>query len=191
MKKVTEGVDVFDTIYDRVQAAEQQHQKEKYEVELKKEIKKLQRYRDQIKTWAASSEIKDKRALLDARRLIETKMEAFKVCERETKTKAYSKEGLAQAAKLDPEEIAKNKTRDFLQDAIDKISIQLEAVEAEQEVLSSKKGKRHIDDLRQLDEKIEQHRFHIDKLEQAQRLLDNDSLKYGECDTHVDTPHSR
>lgn len=26
-------------------------QKEKYEADLKKEIKKLQRYRDQIKTW--------------------------------------------------------------------------------------------------------------------------------------------
>lgn len=27
--------------------------KEKYEADLKKEIKKLQRYRDQIKTWSA------------------------------------------------------------------------------------------------------------------------------------------
>ena len=34
-------------------------------------------------------------------------MEMFKVCEKETKTKAYSKEGLARAAEMSPEEQAK------------------------------------------------------------------------------------
>lgn len=48
------------------------NQKEKYEADLKKEIKKLQRLRDQIKSWIASAEIKDKSALLENRRLIET-----------------------------------------------------------------------------------------------------------------------
>lgn len=48
------------------------NQKEKYEADLKKEIKKLQRQRDQIKTWLSSSDIKDKRALVDNRKLIET-----------------------------------------------------------------------------------------------------------------------
>jgi CCR4-NOT transcription complex subunit 3 len=47
-------------------------QKEKFEGDLKKEIKKLQRYRDQIKTWAASNDVKDKKALIDSRKLIET-----------------------------------------------------------------------------------------------------------------------
>ena len=32
----------------------------------------LQRLRDQIKTWQTSSEVKDKRALMENRRLIET-----------------------------------------------------------------------------------------------------------------------
>ena len=45
--------------------------KEKFEADLKKEIKKLQRYRDQIKTWAASSEIKNKEPLMEVRRKIE------------------------------------------------------------------------------------------------------------------------
>lgn len=75
------------------------NQKEKFEADLKKEIKKLQRYRDQIKTWIQSSEIKDKKALIDARKLIEREMERFKVCEKETKTKAFSKEGLGQQPK--------------------------------------------------------------------------------------------
>merc|ERR1740130_991657 len=101
---VEEGVEVFDEVWDKVYSATQQYQKEKYEVDLKKEIKKLQRHRDQIKTWAASSDIKDKRPLADARKLIETKMEQFKVCEKETKTKTYSKEGLARETKVDPHE---------------------------------------------------------------------------------------
>ena len=66
LKKVEEGVEVFDEIWDKVYSATQQNQKEKYEVDLKKEIKKLQRHRDQIKTWVASSDIKDKRPLTDA-----------------------------------------------------------------------------------------------------------------------------
>lgn len=41
------------------------------EAELKTQIKKLQRLRDQIKTWLASNEIKDKKALTDNRKLIE------------------------------------------------------------------------------------------------------------------------
>ena len=107
LKKVAEGVEVFDEIWDKVYSANSQSQKEKYEQDLKKEIKKLQRQRDHIKTWIANSDIKDKRKLLENRKLIETKMEQFKVCEKETKTKTYSKEGLAREEQLTPEEQAK------------------------------------------------------------------------------------
>ncbi|KAF3621444.1 hypothetical protein FXO37_32789 [Capsicum annuum] len=141
LKKVQEGVDVFDSIWNKVYDTDNANQKEKFEADLKKEIKKLQRYRDQIKTWIQSSEIKDKKgiesgciflvlafelvngsfgvtgevasyvirrsqvsasyeqALMDARKLIEREMERFKICEKETKTKAFSKEGLGQQPK--------------------------------------------------------------------------------------------
>lgn len=72
LKKVTEGVDTFEDIWQKVHNATNSNQKEKYEADLKKEIKKLQRLRDQIKSWIASAEIKDKSALLENRRLIET-----------------------------------------------------------------------------------------------------------------------
>lgn len=36
---------------------------------------------------------------MDARKVIEREMERFKVCEKETKTKAFSKEGLGQQPK--------------------------------------------------------------------------------------------
>ena len=39
MKKVDEGVELFDDIWEKVYSAEQQNQKEKYEIDLKKEIK--------------------------------------------------------------------------------------------------------------------------------------------------------
>ena len=41
-------------------------------------------------------------------------MERFKVVERETKTKAYSKEGLGAAAKLDPKEKEKDDISQWL-----------------------------------------------------------------------------
>lgn len=72
LKKVTEGVDTFEDIWQKVHNATNSNQKEKYEADLKKEIKKLQRLRDQIKSWIASGEIKDKSTLLDYRKLIET-----------------------------------------------------------------------------------------------------------------------
>lgn len=42
LKRVDEGVALFDEIWDKVYSATQQNQKEKYEGDLKKEIKKLQ-----------------------------------------------------------------------------------------------------------------------------------------------------
>lgn len=72
LKKVTEGVETFEDIWQKVHNATNSNQKEKYEADLKKEIKKLQRLRDQIKSWIASGEIKDKSILMDNRKLIET-----------------------------------------------------------------------------------------------------------------------
>ena len=60
----------------------------------------VQRHRDSIKGWLQSNDIKDKTVLLDVRRRIESKMEQFKVCEKETKTKKFSKEGLAREAEV-------------------------------------------------------------------------------------------
>jgi hypothetical protein len=72
LKKVSEGLEIFDTIYEKIHNAVNMSQKEKFEGDLKKEIKKLQRYRDQIKTWAGSNDIKDKKPLVESRKQIET-----------------------------------------------------------------------------------------------------------------------
>ena len=168
LKKVQEGVEVFDSIWNKVHDTEHANQKEKFEADLKKEIKKLQRYRDQIKTWAASSEIKDKKVLLDARKNIEREMERFKVCEKETKTKAFSKEGLGQQPKTDPRERARNEAREWLNRVVADLQAQLDTYEAEVEGLSSaKKGKQKPARLTHLEESVLRHKEHITKLEQA------------------------
>ncbi|KAE8790822.1 Not1 N-terminal domain, CCR4-Not complex component family protein [Hordeum vulgare] len=46
---VQEGVDIFESIWNKVYDTEDANQKEKFEADLKKEIKKLQCYRDEIK----------------------------------------------------------------------------------------------------------------------------------------------
>ncbi|XP_042393970.1 general negative regulator of transcription subunit 3-like isoform X2 [Zingiber officinale] len=176
LKKVQEGVDVFDSIWNKVYDTENVNQKEKFEADLKKEIKKLQRYRDQIKTWIQSSEIKDKKALMDARKLIEREMERFKVCEKETKTKAFSKEGLGQQPKTDPKEKAKSETRDWLNNVVGDLETQIDHFEAEMEGLSVKKGKTRPPRLTHLETSITRHKAHVMKSELILRLLDNDEL---------------
>ncbi|XP_061355253.1 uncharacterized protein LOC133299787 isoform X2 [Gastrolobium bilobum] len=176
LKKVQEGVEVFDSIWNKVYDTDNANQKEKFEADLKKEIKKLQRYRDQIKTWIQSSEIKDKKALVDARKLIEREMERFKICEKETKTKAFSKEGLVQQPKTDPREKAKSETRDWLNNVVGELESQIDSFEAELEGLSVKKGKSKPPRLTHLETSITRHKAHIKKCELILRLLDNDEL---------------
>lgn len=71
-KKVDEGVAEFEALHEKIEQSTNAAQKEKLEDNLKREIKKLQRLRDQIKTWAAANEVKDKAPLMEKRKLIET-----------------------------------------------------------------------------------------------------------------------
>ncbi|XP_037957817.1 CCR4-NOT transcription complex subunit 3 isoform X2 [Teleopsis dalmanni] len=184
LKKVAEGVETFEDIWKKVHNATNSNQKvykEKYEADLKKEIKKLQRLRDQIKSWIASGEIKDKSALLDNRRLIETQMERFKIVERETKTKAYSKEGLGAAQKMDPAQRIKDDARNWLTTSISSLQIQIDQYESEIESLLAGKKKRldrdKQDRMDELRSKLDRHKFHVTKLETLLRLLDNDGVE--------------
>lgn len=72
LKAVTTGVEVFEATFDKLNHASNATQKDKLETDLKTQIKKLQRMRDQIKVWLGSSDIKDKSALFENRKLIET-----------------------------------------------------------------------------------------------------------------------
>ncbi|XP_045574781.1 CCR4-NOT transcription complex subunit 3 isoform X6 [Salmo salar] len=150
LKKVAEGVEQFEDIWQKLHNAANANQKEKYEADLKKEIKKLQQ------------------------------MERFKVVERETKTKAYSKEGLGLALKVDPAQREKEETGNWLTNTIDTLNMQVDQFESEVESLfiqtRKKKGEKE-DRIEELKRFIERHRYHIRMLETILRMLDNDSVQ--------------
>ncbi|KAL8700991.1 MAG: hypothetical protein Q9224_000703 [Gallowayella concinna] len=180
-KKVAEGIQAFESIYDKIQQSTNQSQKEKQEDNLKREIKKLQRQRDQIKTWAAGNEIKDKKPLMEQRKAIENQMEKFKAVEKEMKTKAFSKEGLSAAAKLDPEERKIQEACDFLSSMVEELERQIETLEAEEDSLQAtvKKGKKDsskADRLSEIGRLTERHKWHQGKLELLLRSLANGNV---------------
>ncbi|MCJ1382745.1 general negative regulator of transcription subunit 5 [Xylographa soralifera] len=181
-KKVAEGIQAFEAIFEKIQQTTNASQKEKLEDNLKREIKKLQRHRDQIKTWAAGNEIKDKKPLMEQRKLIENEMEKFKAVEKEMKTKAFSKTGLSAAAKLDPKEREKLDACQFLSDMVDSLERQIETLEAEEEALQAtvKKGKKDTgksDRLSEITRLTERHKWHQGKLELLLRALENGNVE--------------
>ncbi|KAL3497833.1 hypothetical protein ACH5RR_040565 [Cinchona calisaya] len=89
---------------------------------------------------------------MDARKLIEREMERFKICGKETKTNAFSKEGLGQQPKTDPKEKAKSETRDWLNNVVGELENQIDSFEAEIDGLSVKKGKTRPPRLEDFDE---------------------------------------
>ena len=108
-------------------------------------------------------------------------MEKFKIVERETKTKAYSKEGLTSGQKLDPAERERADISQWLNQCIETLNIQMDQFEAEIENLSNTKKKKgrndqaeQIDDLNSL---LEKHRDHVQKLETLLRMLDNNTVE--------------
>ncbi|EPB79636.1 Not1 domain, CCR4-Not complex component [Ancylostoma ceylanicum] len=121
----------------KMQEANSDNQREKYQDDLKKEIKKLQRLRDQVKGWQNCSEIKDKDKLTHYRKIIEQRMEQFKDIERENKTKPHSKQGLSAEEKLDPREKEKVETIEWLQSQIRELSDEADRTESQIESISS------------------------------------------------------
>lgn len=105
-------------------------------------------------------------------------MEKFKAVEKAMKTKAYSKEGLSAAAKLDPKEQAKVEASEFLSSMVDELEKQIEQLEAEGESIQAtmKKGKNNTakaERIAEVERIIERHKWHQGKLELIRRSLEN------------------
>lgn len=128
-------------------------------------------------------------------------MEQFKAVEKDLKTKAYSKEGLSAASRLDPKEKEKAECCDFLSNMVDELQQRIESMEAEEEVIqaSLKKGKKDVtkaNRLADISRVTERHKWHVNKLELLLRSLQNgnvevsqvvdlkDSIKYYVEDGH-------
>lgn len=109
-------------------------------------------------------------------------MERFKAVEKAMKTKAYSKEGLSAAAKLDPKEQAKVEASEFLSSMVDELEQQIETLEAESESIqvTMKKGKNQsakAERIASIEQIIERHKWHQGKLELIRRSLENGGVE--------------
>ncbi|PSK35310.1 hypothetical protein C7M61_004768 [Candidozyma pseudohaemuli] len=181
-KKIVEGLQIFDDIHDKISATDNASQKERLEGDLRKEIKKLQRSRDQVKQWLGDSSVKlDKNLLQDSRSKIENAMERFKEVERVSKMKQFSNEGLEMQTKLgasDVDEAKKNEASRYVTDVLEELARQNELLSGELSMFSGKKklgnAQLAIDDLNQ---KIDRNNMHIGKLEQVLHNLTNEQLK--------------
>ncbi len=174
LKLVDEGIDRFDSTWEKVQSAPNQNLKDKYEAELKKEIKKLQRHRDQIKTWVSSSEVKSNRKrLLDARKSVERQMERFKALEKESKTKRYSKEGLARQNREKKESDPRDAVYEWIDEFMDQLKEQLDEFDEEFEKLSqqSRRKRGNTDEIEEVNHWIERHRWHLEQLKGVKARL--------------------
>jgi CCR4-NOT transcription complex subunit 3 len=112
--------------------------------------------------------------------LIEGKMESFKIIEKETKTKAFSKQGLEAAReRKDPKEAARDEAREWLNASVDELQTQIEAFEAEIETIAEpkkSKSKTRPPRLGHLEESMSRHLQHIQRMELVLRLVDNEAL---------------
>jgi CCR4-NOT transcription complex subunit 3 len=109
-------------------------------------------------------------------------MEKFKTVEKAMKTKAFSKEGLSAATKLDPKERAKMEACDFLSNMVDELERQIETLEAEGEGLqvTMKKGKNQsakADRMAEIERLTERHKWHQGKMELIKRSLENGGVE--------------
>ncbi|SCU77826.1 LAME_0A02366g1_1 [Lachancea meyersii CBS 8951] len=182
-KKISEGLEIFDTYYERHEnCTNNPPQKDKLESDLKREVKKLQRLREQIKAWQSSPEIKDKDSLLENRRSVEVAMEKYKAVEKASKEKAYSNNSLKKSENLDPQEKERRDVCEYLSQSIEELERQYDSVQVEVDklILLNKKKKTFTtaneerkNQLKQLQGRF---RWHLQQLELALRLVENQEL---------------
>eukprot|EP01147_Barroeca_monosierra_P006228 gene6228-7434_t len=162
-RAVNELSEQFEATWEKAENAANPNQKEKFEGELKKLIKKLQRFRENIKTWIAGTEAKaHEKQLKEYRRKIEVQMERYRDLERDAKTKAYSKEGLDRQARLDPEEQEKQEKLDWINKTMEELRVRIDLLEAS--IVKKKKGSKNPE-ADQKQQWILSHKKHIGRLE--------------------------
>lgn len=109
-------------------------------------------------------------------------MERFKACEKEMKTKAFSKEGLMASSKMDPKEKERHEMGQFLMDMVEELGKQVEQAEAEIESLQAalKKGRKDsgkTERLSEVEHLVERHKWHQGRLELILRALENGNIQ--------------
>ncbi|GMM41705.1 CCR4-NOT core subunit [Hanseniaspora uvarum] len=171
LKKVREGIQDFDQVNQIFEQTDPTNHayREKLELDINKQIKKLQKQREQIKTWLSKEDVKDREDLLaDARKNIEYRMEIAKSVEKMVKLKKFSTQALANPdMAIHPKDLKKYKLVEFLQECIDELNKQKEMLEGEIE---------HGNDDMHTEHLLERHLFNIVNLENVLKLVNTDGL---------------
>ena len=100
-------------------------------------------------------------------------MERFRDCEKETKTKAYSKEGLQ---KLSAELDVKGPLRTWLQDSIERLEEQLKEYESLLSDYNLSDDPDLLEKTITLEHTIERHNVHIENLKTISSAWENDTV---------------
>lgn len=171
LKKVREGIQDFDQINQIFEQTDPTNHtyREKLELDINKQIKKLQKQREQIKTWLSKEDVKDRVDLLsEARKNIEYRMEIAKSVEKMVKLKKFSTQALANPdMAIHPKDLKKYKLVEFLQECIDELNKQKEMLEGEIEQGHDDMHTEHL---------LERHIFNIVNLENVLKLVNTDGL---------------
>ena len=100
-------------------------------------------------------------------------MEDFRGCEKETKTKAYSKEGLQ---KQTVQKDTKGPLRAWLQESVDDITEQLKKYETQLSDFALSDDPDVLEKTITLEHRIERHQFHLEHLEYLLTAWENDTV---------------
>jgi len=178
MKRITEGEGTFDDMFEKVRQASSQKEREKLAGDLKKEIKKLQRFRDQLKIWLSDPDVRNKDPLDEARRSIESRMEKFKKCEAEVKTKPFSNEGLLQKDVPSKKGSDLRSTIGWLKSAVSSLSDQNKELSADISKMSQKKKLKSTASAELSEKKrlVERNTWHISVLKHIVKSLRNKDM---------------
>ncbi|PRW39295.1 Not1 domain-containing [Chlorella sorokiniana] len=167
LRKIADGVEEWDVLFEKFEETEASAdggQRDKIAQEMKKELKKLQRLREQ---------------------------ERFKGLEKELKIKQFSSEGLKRDS-TDPVMMRKVQCADWLSDTVSQLETQVEQFEADLEALgpsaSGKSGKNKPHRVVELEGFMHKHGEHVKKLEQVLRLLENDQVTPEEVEEALRDP---
>eukprot|EP00485_Elphidium_margaritaceum_P001688 CAMPEP_0202692114 /NCGR_PEP_ID=MMETSP1385-20130828/6581_1 /ASSEMBLY_ACC=CAM_ASM_000861 /TAXON_ID=933848 /ORGANISM="Elphidium margaritaceum" /LENGTH=942 /DNA_ID=CAMNT_0049347591 /DNA_START=32 /DNA_END=2860 /DNA_ORIENTATION=- len=177
LKKCTEGLSNYDDIYNKIESAAS-NQRERFHLDLKQEIKRLQKHRENLKNWCSNDTIKEKtQQLREFKQEIEYRMESFRKIEKQTKTKAYSKEALrhSRSSESQPQLTAEqHESKEWLEQQLDTLLQQNTEFEEQLERISSarsgkrhKKRKDHEDESNRLSARLERNKWHVQQMEQC------------------------
>lgn len=175
-KKIHEGLDLFNYYYSRHEASNNDSQREKLEADLKKEIKKLQKFRDQIKSWQGNDSLEvaiTSQKLQEHRRLVEEAMECYKEVEKNSKMKSFSNQSIMLASLDNGGHDLSAEAQEclsFLIETVEKLNEENEALEEEYErVLATKVRKNNMAAIGERKQELESFKqsneFHIEKIE--------------------------